>query len=672
MLRHRSLAAALDWSFELLAADERVILSRLSVFLGAFTLESAGAVAGDSRVTARDVIDGVATLVAKSLILADVSGPIVQYRLLETTRAYALQKLGEKDAEALVKRHAEHHRDLFVHASGEFETRSVVDWLAVYGRKIDDVRSALNWAFSDRGDLATGIALTIAAIPLWMRLSLTDECRACVERALASGTPDAQLSDHDKMKLHAALGPAVMLTRGPRPEGAVAWSKTLELAERIGDSEHRLRALFGLSTYHRARGSYRMAVTFAQKCLVAATEAGDARAQLSCERLIGAALHFLGDYGEARRLCEWYLSQYTRPTQPAHSARFPYDQRTGALGTLANILWLQGFPDQAICMAQRTLDEARSKINGLILCDVILHAPLPIALHVGDWPAADNLLAIVRENLTNHALSFERTQCLENVLHVERHDVSRLPALRQALNELREAQFGMRFPSYLGVLARGLDMNGQAAEARDAIADAIDKSERSEELWCLPELLRIKGDLLQSEELYRQALDLARRQGALSWELRVAASLAKLWQEQGKIFEAFELLSEVYGRFTEGFDDDGSEICPHSDRQSSQSVRAFLIESVPVGAQDAAKLGSIGFIANAPVSLGPFADAPNISRVTTLPRRSGCASSDAEAAISLSIASLRWASPSASFSRAKIASSPTNDRAPRCRERPPS
>ena len=84
--------------------------------------------------------------------------------------------------------------------------------------------------------------------------------------------------------------------------------------------------------------------------------------------------------------------------------------------------------------------------------------------------------------------------------------------------------------------------------------EALDLSERGGERWCLPELLRIKGELLQSEDHCRQALDLAHRQGALSWELRAATSLARLWKQGGKTAEAIELLTSVYDRFTEGFE----------------------------------------------------------------------------------------------------------------------
>src|SRR5262249_4696546 len=112
--RHRTLTAALDWSYEFLPEDERVLLRRLSVFSSVFTLDSASAVAADAKT---DVVEGVANLVAKSLVSADVGGAVVQYRLLDTTRAYAMQKLIESgEVEDYVRRHAEHHRDLLERA----------------------------------------------------------------------------------------------------------------------------------------------------------------------------------------------------------------------------------------------------------------------------------------------------------------------------------------------------------------------------------------------------------------------------------------------------------------------------------------------------------------------------------------------------------------------------
>ncbi len=135
--------------------------------------------------------------------------------------------------------------------------------------------------------------------------------------------------------------------------------------------------------------------------------------------------------------------------------------------------------------------------------------------------------------------------------------------LSTALGEFPENAFHMRYTFFLGELAVGLTRASQVLAGLATIDRALDASRRCEENWCLPELLRIKGDILlkqagpqaaaSGEEYFRDALAWARRQNALSWELRVATSYARLWHEQGRSADARELLDTAYARFTEGF-----------------------------------------------------------------------------------------------------------------------
>jgi len=112
--RHQSLRAAMDWSYASLPEPEQLILQRLSVFVGDFTIEAAIAVAVDARLTLADIFNGVRRLASKSLIAADITGDPTFYRLLATTRLYALEKLAESgEYERLSRRHAEFHRGLF-------------------------------------------------------------------------------------------------------------------------------------------------------------------------------------------------------------------------------------------------------------------------------------------------------------------------------------------------------------------------------------------------------------------------------------------------------------------------------------------------------------------------------------------------------------------------------
>ena len=135
-----------------------MLLCRLAVFAGCFTLESASFV---TRGAPPSVVDcPVADLVAKSLISADFNGPAVYYRLLETTRAYALEKLKESgEFEQFKRRHAEYYRDLFERAEVEWETQPTATWLLAYRRELDNVRAALDWAFATGGDAMVGVSL---------------------------------------------------------------------------------------------------------------------------------------------------------------------------------------------------------------------------------------------------------------------------------------------------------------------------------------------------------------------------------------------------------------------------------------------------------------------------------------------------------------------------------
>jgi predicted ATPase len=155
-------------------------------------------------------------------------------------------------------------------------------------------------------------------------------------------------------------------------------------------------------------------------------------------------------------------------------------------------------------------------------------------------------------------------RCLKGALLLARGDVVGLALLRAALDWLREAGFGYYDTIFLGTLAQGMAAAGRTVEARMAIDEALERCDRNEGRWCLPELLRIKGELFRldgsanaiktAEDHFMQALEWARRQEALSWELRAATSLAQLWHGHGKTAEAEQLLSSVYNRFSEGFE----------------------------------------------------------------------------------------------------------------------
>jgi predicted ATPase len=565
--RHRTLRATLDWSYEVLSETERAVLPRLGIFMGGFTLEAACAVAADPSLLKGDVIDAVAELVEKSLAIVETTETQPRLRVLETTRAYALERLAESgEREAVARRHAEFYRNLFERAETECEARPAAEWLADYAQEIDNLRAALDWAFSLGGDGSSiGVALTAAAVPLWMRRSLLEECCSRAKQALGALGTGGTRDPRDEMRLHAALGAST-------PEAAemgAAFTKVFDTAESLGDTEYQLRAHRGLYFYHTGSSRYRAALPFAQKFHDLAMSGSNPDDRLFGERMIGVAKHFLGDQISARLHLEQVLTHYAVTDHGRGIIRFQdvirfgTDLRVSARVFLARVLWLQGFSDQAVRTAEISIAEAQATGHAISLCYALSLAACPIALWLGNLVAAANYTAMLLDHSRRHSLPLWSAfgSRFQSVVDIKGGDVETgLQLLQTGLDEIAGPNVSFRFLTGLAELAEVLGDAGRIAEGLGLVEAGIQQSEGG---WLTPELLRLKGELflLQSsssvsqtaEDLFRQALDGARRQEALSWELRAATSLARLLRHRDRIGEARDLLAPIYERFTEGF-----------------------------------------------------------------------------------------------------------------------
>jgi predicted ATPase/DNA-binding winged helix-turn-helix (wHTH) protein len=562
--RHRTMQAVVDWSYGLLSAEEQRFFRALGIFAGGFTVEAVAAVAMAAATAGADAIDHLADLVMKSLVVADVSAAKPRFRLLDTTRAYALEKLvASGEHETIAHHHARYYGILFENAESESTERSRQEWLHDCAREIDNLRAALDWAFSPGGDGSVGVALTNAAFPLWMRLSLLEECRGRAQQALgAFGTGESQ-NPREQMRLHAALGAS---TSNPS-EMAAALTKTLEIARSLGDIEYQMRALRGLYFYHAVNSLYHVALPLARTFHDLATSGSDPKDQVFGERMIGVAKHFIGDQAGARRHLEQVLSDYL-PAEPGRELvpfqdiiRFGTDLRVSAHVFLARVLWLQGFPDQAVHTAETVIAEALATGHAQSLCYALTLAACQVALWVRNLAAAECHAQMLLEHSRKHSLPIwgELGARLRSVVDLKSNDFSagpRPPPVGH--DEIRPR--GFNFLILLGEMAEALAHAGRTAEALRLVDQGIDLSEAD---WLTPELFRLKGELLlargtsgaaeTAEHLFRQAWDEARRQGALSWELRATTSLAGLLRGQGRSADAFACLQPVYDRFTEGF-----------------------------------------------------------------------------------------------------------------------
>jgi predicted ATPase/DNA-binding winged helix-turn-helix (wHTH) protein len=563
--RHQALRATLDWGYELLSEPERMILRCLAVFAGPFSLEAAAAIAVSPELSVPDVIEGLTSLVAKSIVVANTVEATARYRLLDTTRAYALDKLAESgESVAVARRHAEFYRDLFVRGEANAATRPTDEWLADHIPITDNLRAALDWAFSANGDASIGLALTAAAVPLWIHLSLMEECRRRVERALAASAGGRGRDARSEMQLYAALAASLMYTRGAVCEVGIAGTKALEAAEGLGDAEYQLRSLFGLWSFRINSGQQRVGLNLAQRFHALAAKRSDPNDGLIGERMIGTSQYFLGDLLSARHHLERVLACDVAPAPSWWIARFEVDQWVAARAYLARILWLQGLPDQAMRAAESSVVDARAINHAISVSLALAIAACPLALFTGSLAMAEHYVEMLLDHSTKHALArwhaFGRSY--QGILAIQRGDLGAgLQLLRAAFDEPAGAGSVPRFFTFL--MAEALAHAGQIADGLAAIEEAIVRSERGEERWLIAELLRIKGELFllqgapgaaaAAEGLFRQALGRAHRQGALSWELRCTTSLARLWRDQARRDEVPGLLVSVYNRFTEGF-----------------------------------------------------------------------------------------------------------------------
>ena len=259
--------------------------------------------------------------------------------------------------------------------------------------------------------------------------------------------------------------------------------------------------------------------------------------------MIGTSQYYLGDLRSARRHLERVLAHYVAPAEKSQIVRFEVDQWAAARAYLARILWLQGLPDQAMRTAESSVAEARATDHAISLGLALALAACPIALWVGDLAAAEHYVEMLLDHSTRHALARWRASAaaIRECSLIQRGDLGTgLRLLRAGFDEPAAAGSVPRLFTFL--MAEALGRAGQIADGLAAIEEAIVRSERTEERWLIAELLRVKGELFllqgatgaaaAAEDHFRQALDWARRQGALSWELRAATSLARLLRDQ--------------------------------------------------------------------------------------------------------------------------------------------
>jgi len=546
--RQQTLRAALDWSCGLLSSGEQIALRRLSVFSAYFGVDDATEVISDDKLPKPAILEILSDLVAKSVVVADVGGHAVTYRLLETTQVYAQEKLSEAgELEAFRRRHAQRFLNL-CRAPG-----SIDDDQGIWRQAMVDVRAALDWALVRGGDIALGVDLASAATPIALRLSLLREHRKYLELALAHIFAAADVNSRTdtalraEMELRSAAALALYFTEGPAPTVDDHLQKARRIAQKIGDKSHELRVLWMLYGIAGNTGNYRQALAYSEKFAIAADDSVDPMAKLRSRRMMSRTLGDLGQLAVAQQQVELALQPARELIPQANLNAYEIDHWIASRAGYARILWLRGYPDDAKKEAERCISDALRLGHEQSTCWALAFNVCPIAIWRGELAEASHFAKLLREHSQSVFQHWHEWGLLYEKFLKE------VTAGRDQPNESRFTGLEPNLPAQADLLATfDIKLAGPTTLAR---------AQADDDIWCAAEILRAWADRpatgdeagrSASEAALAHAIEIARRQGAKAWELRAATSLASLLCESGRISQARDTLHSVLSHFTQG------------------------------------------------------------------------------------------------------------------------
>ncbi len=568
--RHQTLRSALDWSYKLLSEAEASVLCRLSVFVGAFNLRAIRAVVGEPGDDVWWISDVIASLVDRSLVALDPLGGCGSHRLLNTTRTYAAARLAERGEEhAAARRHALYYLDYVCEIEAGTVSAGDAD-VSAWPRQIGNITAALEWSLSTAGDVAIGMSLSAGAVPLFLRLSMVMECCHWCRRAL-SVMPEHWRGTKIELVLQQSLAVASTYAHGNCVEVRDALERGLILAEALDDRAHKLHLLTGLNLYLTRAGDFGGALAAAERFAVVARQGGVSEEIVIADWLLGVSHHLYGNQAAAQRC---YEDGFRRVGAGLSEVQyFGYDHRVRALAGYARTMWLRGFTDQARRIAAQSIELARSRGHPVTFCMCGVSV-LPIFIGLVDHQSAEDLIAQFAECASKHSL-VPFLVCIEGIrgeLLLARGETALgITLIRNAVTTLRAEQNGIPGTPLARSLAESLARRGQVGEAAQMIDELVAEAERSTGTYDFPELLRIRAVVMlastpansqAAEAALTCALQSARAQSALAWELRSATMLARLWADRQRPEEALQLLVEVQQRFSEGLD--SADMCEAS------------------------------------------------------------------------------------------------------------
>jgi len=561
--RQKTLHATLDWSYGLLSETERQVLRRLAIFVGHFTLDAALAVVTSATLDQAGVFGAIDSLVAKSMVATRPVGAMMRYRLLDTTRAYALEmSIEDTDLADLAVRHATYYRRWLEQAGTEWSTLSTGVEQAPHFAGLNNVRAALEWCFGVNDNAEIGVGLAAAAAPVFLTMSLLPECQRWSDRAILV-LDDATRGGSEEMHLQACLGISSMHMLGQSDAARMALDRSFALAEEHDDVLSQAGLLGMLHMFHFRGGDFNTALHHAKRCRAVAGAIEDPAATALAHSILGRSLHLMGDHSGARGELEASLRNWLRTRRTTIYLAYDRHYRTGV--ALARTLWLQGYPAQAVERAHEAIRGAERTDHPASLV-VVLAWAASVFLWTGDLRSAEEHISACISLAESYSLGplMVVGRGRQGELAIRQGDASDgFEGLRASLAKIHAARYELLTTEFNISLAQGLATIRRPAEALTLINETIQRVETNGDVLYVPELLRVKGGLLLSmprpsvedaEKCFMQSLELSRRQGARAWELRTAVDLATLLADQGRRENGRALLQPVFEQFVEGWD----------------------------------------------------------------------------------------------------------------------
>jgi predicted ATPase len=409
-----------------------------------------------------------------------------------------------------------------------------------------------------------------------VQLSAHQEGRAHLTRALdlLMALPDSPKRAQQELALQLSLGMAWMGADRSIPEGEKAYTRARELCQQTGQTSQFCRIQSHLAMVHYVRAEYQTAHELAEEALSLAQQAGDPLLVALGYWRLGFISFGLGEYTTAQA----HIEQVTTLYEPQYHRSLVFlggaNAGLSAVAYDACCLWCLGYPEQAQKRSQEALALTRELDHPFSLADVLCFAGCMLHAMRRDAQAlkgySEELMRLAHEKDMPSWLGMGNWQW-GTALAMLGQVQEGMAQMRAGIAFCRSTDVWIYLPAALGALAEAQAKTGRPGEGLTTLDEALALVEETDERHWEAELYRLKGELLstqsmqgdeveaeaslhEAESCFKHAIAVARRQQAKSWELRATTSLARLWQKHGKVDEARQMLADVYGWFTEGFD----------------------------------------------------------------------------------------------------------------------